>query len=176
MSQPTETPRQPKPGDPFANANMPGAQVENPSASKPKVKVKKGRRFFLLLLLFSGMLAVATIMFFANSKSIITDFYAEVVIPRSIPEALPAGYPVEKARTLVEGLRDYFEQAKDRGIADETILLMMEKVETTLQDRIVTDDEVNTLMLAIETLGPDFHPDPQASQASQASQTTAVTP
>jgi hypothetical protein len=171
MSQPTQSPRQPKPGDPFANPNQPGAHIEDPSAPKRKVKVKKGRRFFLLLLLFSGMLAVATIMFFANSKSIITDFYAEVVVPRSIPEALPAGYPVEKARMLVDGLRGYFSDAQERGIADETVLLMMERIETALQDRIVTDEEVDALMADIQTLGPDFQhtPAPQTT-------TSAVTP
>jgi len=154
MSEPTPTPRQPRPGDPFAGPRPVEAQVETDGKKKPKVKRKKGRRFFLILLMVSGMLMLATFMFFANSKSIITDFYAEVVIPRSIPEGLPAGYPIEKARQVVETLQDYFALVDDGQIDDETALEMMSQIETVLQDRIVTDAEVEQLLTAAKTLRP----------------------
>ncbi|MBI5137822.1 MAG: hypothetical protein HZA24_10895 [Nitrospirae bacterium] len=140
-------PRAPRPGDPFAGGAAPAAP-----APHPKVRRKKGRRFFITLLLVSGMIVVATLMFFTNSKNIITDFYREVVVPRSLPEALPPDYPVERARELVRTLHAFFGDVDEGIIGDEAALEMMGHIEAALADRALTEQEADDLLAAARSL------------------------
>ncbi len=153
MSNPKPTPRPPREGDPFANPHGTVTLAEA-MADKPakKVRRKRGYKFFLSLLAISGVIMLATLMFFANIKTHITDFYQEIVVPRGIPEALPPDYPIEKAKHLVQTLHAFFGDANDGLYTDEQTLTMMGKVEEVLADRIITEQEAQALLDTVNSL------------------------
>lgn len=138
------TPRAPRPGDPFA-------QPTEPAPRPPRIKRKKGHRFFLFLLLGGGALVLASLLLVFTGRGLIFQFYKDFYLPRGIPEALPPDYPVEKARRLLTALETYFELAEERkGIDNDASLRMLERIETAMADGALTDEEVDELLALAE--------------------------
>jgi len=136
----------PRPGDPFAN------HISQPQQPAKKVKRKKGRTFFIVLLLIGGALMIATFILATQGKEIMVDFYKDVVIARGIPEALPPGYPVDKARALLRALDDFMDQVGTPAVTDDAALELMAQIEAAMADRVVIDEEVDALLGATEAL------------------------
>lgn len=145
--RPEPAPRPPRPGDPFARQQGPPTPTR---PVRPKRR-KKGRNFFLILLLTGAVLAGGSLIFFYNFKGMAVHFYEDVVVPRGIPEALPPGYPRADAERLVNALSAFFERA-DQGLADDDrVLAVISAIENAMADQHITPEEAAGL---IEIAGP----------------------
>jgi hypothetical protein len=132
--------RTPRPGDPFAG---PAADPARPAVRK---KARKGRNFFLFLLLTGGVLAGASLVVFVNFKGMTVRFYADVVVPRGIPDALPPDYPRADAEKLVRTLHDFFERADAGRVTDDQVLAVISAIEAAMKDERITPEEARGLI------------------------------
>lgn len=144
---PPAPPRAPRPGDPFATAAGPVRPTRAPR------RRRKGRTFFLILLVTGGVLAVGTILVFFTFRNMTVGFYHDVVVPRGIPEALPPGYPREDAVRLVKTLDTFFARADKGEIGDEQVIEVIAKIESSMADRRITPEEAEALIATAERAG-----------------------
>jgi hypothetical protein len=130
--RPQTTPREPRPGDP-----------ERPARPKRR---KKGRNFFLILLLTGAVLGGGSLIFFYNFKGMAVHFYRDVVVPRGIPEALPPDYPKADAERLVAALSAFFQRADQGRATDDQVLAVISAIENAMADQKVTPEEAAGLI------------------------------
>jgi hypothetical protein len=147
LPNPLPPPRTPRPGDPFATASGPVRPT------RPPRKRRKGRIFFLILLVTGGVLAVGTILVFFAFRNMTVEFYHDVVVPRGIPEALPPDYPREDAVRLVKTLDTFFARADKGEIGDDQVIEVIAKIETSMADRRITPEEARELIATAERAG-----------------------
>lgn len=141
VEPPTEaTPRPPRPDDPF------GRPATGATPQRPAKKRRRGRTFFLFLLISGGVVALASMVLFISGRGIIIGFYEDVVIPRGIPEALGPGYPREDAEQLVRGLHAYFTRAHDGEVSDDDVIRVISAIEAAMADERITPEEAAGLL------------------------------
>jgi hypothetical protein len=136
--------RAPRAGDPFA-----GAQGRAPAPKAPRRR-RKGRTFFLVLLVTGGVLTVGTFLVFFTFRNMTVGFYHDVVVPRGIPEALPPDYPREDAVKLVKALDTFFARADKGEIGDDQVIEVIAKIESAMADRRITPEEARELIATAE--------------------------
>lgn len=132
--------RVPRPGDPFAKAQAAGP------APRPRRPRKKGRIFFMTLLVIGGALVLATTILFFTFRGMTVDFYRDVVLPRGIPESLPPDYPREDAVRLLKSLDAFFARADQGRESDERVIEVISEIEAAMADRRITPEEAEGLI------------------------------
>ncbi len=140
-------PRTPRPGDPFGQPGLTGA-----APARTKVQKKKGRRFFIGLLVVGTLMTIASLLFTSGGRQVTVWEFEQVVIPRSIPEALPLDYPDEQARTLIRALKAYFKLAGTDAVTDDQLALMMNRISIGLSDHVLSIEELDMLLESTRTL------------------------
>jgi hypothetical protein len=144
---PGPPPRAPRPGDPFA-----GAQTRAAAPRAPRRR-RKGRTFFLFLLITGGVLTVGTFLVLFTFRNMTVGFYHDVVVPRGIPEALPPDYPRADAVKLVKALDTFFARADKGEIGDDRVIEVISKIESAMADRRITPEEARELIATAERAG-----------------------
>jgi hypothetical protein len=109
-------------------------------------KPKKGRVFFLLLVILSGI-AVFSLLFLAIEGDKVTIYTIEkFVLDRDLFESeLDPDISVEEKRSILLKLRQFFESAKSGNESQERIALVGEKLREIMKDRRITRDETREL-------------------------------
>lgn len=141
-------PRAPRPGDPFAGARHPAG-----AAPKAPRRRRKGRIFFLILLVTGGVLTLGTFLAFFTFRNMTVGFYHDVVVPRGIPEALPPDYPRAEAVKLVQALDTFFARADKGEIGDDRVIEVIAQIESAMADRRITPEEARALVATAERAG-----------------------
>jgi hypothetical protein len=136
---PPPPPRPPRPGDPFA-------RPARPRPTGPARKRRRGRNFFLFLLVSAGLVALASMVLFMGGRGMIIGFYEDVVVPRGVPEALPPDYPREDAERLVKGLHAYFVRADEGEVSDDDVIRVISAIENAMKDEHITPEEAAALL------------------------------
>lgn len=144
--------REPRPGDPFATPRP------APAPSRPRKKRRKGRTFFLILLVAGGVLGLGSLILFLKGRGMIVEFYEEVVVPRGIPDALPPDYPRADAEHLVRTLHGFFARADAGEASDDAVLAMITAIEEAMRDDRITPEEARGL-LALAGPAPETGPE-----------------
>ncbi len=143
----------------ISSPNVPSSPLPDP-AQRGK---REGRRFFLTLLVSSGLVILLLAAFFFQGKAITLFSIKKFVVNKAFVTLLPKAYSLEEAERVREVVYHFYESAGPEGMDDRGVLRVSAKMQAILSDEKITDEEVKSLLSLIEQVSHT----PQASHAPQ---------
>ncbi len=117
-------------------------QTDRKSASKRR----KGRGFFLTLLIASGLVILFLLTLFLQGREITLFTLKKFVVNKAFVTLLPEAYTLERAEQVRQTVYDFYDNAR----SDAAILLVSQRMQAIMKDEKVTDVEVISLLQLIE--------------------------
>ncbi len=134
-----------------ATSHLPG-QIDKSGVlqSAPPQKIysrpRKGRGFFLTLLIASGLIILFLLTLFLKGREITIFTLKRFVVNKAFVTLLPEAYTLEKAEQVRKTVYDFFDDTR----SDAAILQVSRHMQEMMQDEKVTDAEVISLLQLIE--------------------------
>jgi hypothetical protein len=124
------------------------------TAAPAKPGDRKGRGFFLTLIIVSGIVIVGLAILFFKGKDFFIFTWQKFVIEKALVRALPPEYTVEEVEGIRRALIDFYDAGGRHEISDEALYGMSQGIKTILADQVVTKQEAEALMAFVKEHGP----------------------
>jgi hypothetical protein len=126
--------------------------AETTAPAKPGER--KGRGFFLTLIIVSGIVILGLAILFFKGKDFFIFTWQKFVIEKALVRALPPEYTVEEVEGIRKALIDFYDAGGRHEISDEALYGMSQGIKTILADQVVTKQEAEALMAFIKEHSP----------------------
>ncbi len=126
--------------------------AENAVRAKPGAR--KGRGFFLTLIIVSGILILGLAFLFFQGKNFFIFTWQKFVIEKALIRGLPPDYTVEQVEHIRQSLIGFYDAARRHEVSDEALYGLSQGIQNILADQLVTKSEAEALMNFIEEHGP----------------------
>ena len=126
--------------------------AETTVRSKPGER--KGRGFFLTLIIVSGILILGLAFLFFMGKDFFIFTWQKFVIEKALVRALPPEYTVEEVEHIRRSLIEFYNAGRRHEISDEALYGLSQGIQTILADQVVTKPEAEALMAFVQEHGP----------------------
>lgn len=124
------------------------------ATAHPKTGARKGRGFFLTLIIFSGVLILGLAFLFFLGKDFFIFTWQKFVIEKALVRALPPEYTVEEVEHIRRSLIAFYDAAKRHEVSDEALYGLSQGIQSILADQVVTKQEAEALMAFVNEHGP----------------------
>ena len=114
------------------------------------MRKKEGYRFFIALLMISGIAIFFLGAFFFKGKSITLFAIKRVVINKAFVSLLPKEYSLEKTEAIRKQVYDFFDTAEEKQIDDIAVMQVSQKIQAVMTDDRIVPEEVTELLHLIE--------------------------
>lgn len=122
--------------------------------SAPLKRERKGRGFFLTLIIVSGILILGLAFLFFQGKNFFIFTWQKFVIEKALVRGLPPEYTVEQVEQIRQSLINFYDAARRHEVSDEALYGLSQGIQNILADQIVTKPEAEALMTFIREHGP----------------------
>lgn len=110
---------------------------------------KQGRGFFLTLLILSGIVILLLAAFSFKGREIHIFTFQKFVINKAFVSLLPKEYTLEEVETVREKVYNFYEAAYHKGISDQALFEVSNRIQTIMGDEQVSNEEVQALLSLI---------------------------
>ncbi|HET8760295.1 MAG TPA: hypothetical protein VFN94_04465 [Nitrospiria bacterium] len=124
------------------------------TTARAKPGDRKGRGFFLTLIIASGLVILGLAFVYFKGKDFFIFTWQKFVIEKALVRALPPDYSVEQVEDIRRALIDFYAAGGRHEISDEALYGMSQGIKTILADQVVTKQEAEALMAFIREHGP----------------------
>ncbi len=114
------------------------------------IRKREGHRFFIALLIVSGIAILFLGAFFFKGREITVFAFKKFVINKAFVSLLPKEYNLEKTESIRKQVYDFYDQAEERQVQDTTLMQVSQKMRFIMEDDKITDEEVVSLMALID--------------------------
>jgi len=115
---------------------------------------RKGRGFFLTLIIVSGIAILGLAFMFFMGKDFFIFTWQKFVIEKALVRALPPEYTVEEVEHIRQSLIGFYDAARRHKIPDEALYGLSQGIQNILADQVVTKAEAEALMAFVQEHGP----------------------
>ena len=143
--------------------------VAETAVSRPQATARKGKGFFLALIIGSGLVIVALALLFFKGKDFFIFTWQKFVIDKAVVRALPPDYTVEDVEHIRHALLDFYEAGKRHEVSDEALYGLSQGIKEILarvdqrMPRYMTKQEAEALMTFVQQHGPPRASSPPGS-------------
>jgi hypothetical protein len=130
------------------------------TTAPPKTGERKGKGFFLTLIIVSGILILGLAFLFFKGKDFFIFTWQKFVIEKALVRALPPEYTVEEVEHIRQSLIVFYDAARRHQVSDEALYGLSQGIQNILADQVVTKQEAEALMTFIQEHGPKPSPSP----------------
>lgn len=116
------------------------------ASSIPVERKKRGRGFFLFLLILSGLACASWFLISFKGRDIFLFLFKTFVVDKALVQDLPKEYTLEEVEKIRLTLHSYMDAGKRGDVSNEELLSVMGKTRAAIADNQVTRDEVKELM------------------------------
>ncbi len=128
------------------------------TAPRPRTATRKGRGFFLTLIIGSGVVILALALLFFKGKDFFIFTWQKFVIEKAVVRALPPDYTLEEVERLRLALLAFYDAGKRHEVSDEALYGMSQGIKQILADERVTRQEAEALLAFVQEHGPKGAP------------------
>jgi hypothetical protein len=115
---------------------------------------KKGKGFFLTLLVVSGIAILFLYAFFFQGKAITIFTFKQFVINKAFVQLLPQEYSMEEAEATRKHVHDFYTMASENKVTETALMQVSQKMRKIMADDKITHKEVLSLTEFIEERKP----------------------
>jgi hypothetical protein len=126
--------------------------AETTAPAKPRER--KGRGFFLTLIIVSGIVILGLAFLFFQGKNFFIFTWQKFVIEKALVRGLPLDYTVEEVEHIRKSLIDFYDAGRRQEVSDEALYGLSQGIQNILADQVVTKPEAEALMAFIKEHGP----------------------
>jgi hypothetical protein len=127
-----------------------GAAVDTAVRPRPR----KGRGFFLALIIGSGVVILALALLFFMGKRFFIFTWQKFVIEKAVVRALPPEYTLEEAERVRMALLAFYDAGARREVSDEALYGLSQGIKEILADGRITKAEAEAMMVFVAEHGP----------------------
>lgn len=124
------------------------------TAARAKPGDRKGRGFFLTLIIVSGIVILGLAFVYFKGKDFFIFTWQKFVIEKALVRALPPDYTVEQVEDIRRSLINFYAAAGRHEIPDEALYGLSQGIKAILADQVVTKQEAEALMGFVKEHGP----------------------
>lgn len=124
-------------------------------------KERKGKGFFLTLIVVSGILILGLAFLFFKGKDFFIFTWQKFVIEKALVRGLPPEYTVEEVEHIRQSLISFYDAARRHEVSDEALYGLSQGIQNILADQIVTKQEAEALMTFVQEHGPKAKAPPE---------------
>lgn len=124
------------------------------STAPAKPGERKGRGFFLTLIITSGIVILGLAFLFFMGKDFFIFTWQKFVIEKALVRALPPEYTVEEVEHIRRSLVEFYAAARRHEVSDEALYGLSQGIQNILADQVVTKAETEALMAFVREHGP----------------------
>lgn len=124
------------------------------STAPVKPGERKGRGFFLTLIIVSGIVILGLAFLFFMGKDFFIFTWQKFVIEKALVRALPPEYTVEEVEGIRHSLLEFYDAARHHKVSDEALYGLSQGIQNILADQVVTKEETEALMAYVQEHGP----------------------
>jgi hypothetical protein len=124
------------------------------TTAQAKSRERKGRGFFLTLIIVSGIVILGLAFLFFQGKNFFIFTWQKFVIEKALVRGLPLEYTVEEVEHVRQSLINFYDAARRHEVSDEALYGLSQGIQNILADQIVTKPEAEALMTFIREHGP----------------------
>jgi hypothetical protein len=128
------------------------------TAPRPRTQARKGRGFFLTLIIGSGVVILALAFLFFMGKDFFIFPWQKFVIEKAVVRALPPDYTLEEVERLRLALLAFYDAGKRHEVSDEALYGLSQGIKEILADERVTRQEAEALLAFVHEHGPKGGP------------------
>jgi hypothetical protein len=127
---------------------------------RPSTTERKGKGFFLTLIIGSGVVILALAFLFFQGKEFFIFTWQKFVIEKAVVRALPPDYSVEEVERIRQDLLAFYEAGKRRQVSDEALYGLSQGIQDILGradqriPRYMTKQEAEALVAFMHEHGP----------------------
>lgn len=122
-----------------------GAAVDTAVRPRPR----KGRGFFLALIIGSGVVILALALLFFMGKTFFIFTWQKFVIEKAVVRALPPEYTLEEAERIRVALLAFYDAGARREVSDEALYGLSQGIKEILADGRITKAEAEAMMVFV---------------------------
>jgi hypothetical protein len=126
--------------------------AESTASAKPGER--KGRGFFLTLIIVSGIIILGLAFLFFKGKDFFIFTWQKFVIEKALVRALPPEYTVEEVEHIRRSLIEFYNAGRRHEVSDEALYGLSQGIKNILADQVVTKPEAEALMTFVQEHGP----------------------
>jgi len=115
---------------------------------------RKGRGFFLTLIIVSGIVILGLAFLFFKGKDFFIFTWQKFVIEKALVRALPPEYTVEEVEHIRRSLIEFYSAGRRHEVSDEALYGLSQGIQNILADQVVTKQEAEALMAFVQEHGP----------------------
>ena len=127
-----------------------GAAVDTAVRPRPR----KGRGFFLALIIGSGAVILALALLFFMGKRFFIFTWQKFVIEKAVVRALPPEYTLEEAERVRMALLAFYDAGARHEVSDEALYGMSQGIKEILADGRITTAEAEAMMAFVAEHAP----------------------
>ena len=127
-----------------------GAAVDTAVRPRPR----KGRGFFLALIIGSGAVILALALLFFMGKRFFIFTWQKFVIEKAVVRALPPEYTLEEAERVRMALLAFYDAGARHEVSDEALYGLSQGIKEILADGRITTAEAEAMMVFVAEHGP----------------------
>lgn len=124
------------------------------TTASAKTGERKGRGFFLTLIIVSGIAILGLAVLFFKGKDFFIFTWQKFVIEKALVRALPPEYTVEEVEHIRRSLIEFYNAGRRHKISDEALYGLSQGIQNILADQVVTKPEAEALMAFVQEHGP----------------------
>lgn len=122
--------------------------------TRPKVEDRRGKGFFLTLIIVSGIVILGLAFVFFLGKDFFIFTWQKFVIEKAVVRALPPEYTLEEVEQIRMALLDFYDAGKRHEVSDEALYGLSQGIKTILADQVVTRQEAEAMMTFVREHRP----------------------
>jgi hypothetical protein len=122
------------------------------TAARPRAR--KGRGFFLTLIIGSGVVILALALLFFMGKRFFIFTWQKFVIEKAVVRALPPEYTLEEAERVRMALLAFYDAGARHEVSDEALYGLSQGIKDILADGRITKAEAEAMMVFVAEHGP----------------------
>lgn len=126
--------------------------------ARPKTEDRRGKGFFLTLIIVSGMVILGLAFVFFLGKDFFIFTWQKFVIEKAVVRALPPEYTLEEVEQIRMALIDFYDAGKRQEVSDEALYGLSQGIKTILADQVVTRQEAEAMMTFVREHRPQAVP------------------
>lgn len=120
------------------------------TAPRPKADERKGKGFFLTLIIVSGIVILGLAFVFFKGKDFFIFTWQKFVIEKAVVRALPPEYTLEEVERIRVALLDFYDAGKRHEVSDEALYGLSQGIKVILADQVVTRQEAEAMMTFVQ--------------------------
>jgi len=128
--------------------------VATNTTARPAAPSRKGRGFFLTLIIVSGLLILGLAFLFFKGKDFFIFTWQKFVIEKAVVRALPPEYTLEQVEDIRLALLAFYDAGKRHEVSDEALYGLSQGIQSFLADQRITPAEAEALMAYVREHGP----------------------